>query len=113
VRHKHAKSENFSPPSAIRRPDKQTQFGPCIINGMPLRPVTIRFSEPVYDAVAREAAAAGETIAQFVREASLARAAAFYVRRGGPAVEEFFETKRTDRRWLPTRPLRSRAFQVA
>jgi hypothetical protein len=58
---------------------------------MPLRPVTIRFSEPVYEFVSSEAAAAGETIAQFVREASLARAAAFYVRRGGPAVEEFFE----------------------
>jgi hypothetical protein len=71
---------------------------------MPLRPVTIRFSDPVYDAVAREAVAAGESIALFVREAALARAAAFYVRRGGPAVEEFFElfaaAKAFDQRYM-------------
>src|SRR3954449_6963265 len=59
--------------------------------GVPLRPTTIRFSDPIYEFVSREAAAAGESVAEFVREAALARAAAFYVRRDGPALDELFE----------------------
>jgi hypothetical protein len=58
---------------------------------MSLRPTTIRFSEPIYDFVSREAAVAGESFAEFVRAAALARATTFYVRRGGPGIEEFFE----------------------
>jgi hypothetical protein len=58
---------------------------------MPLRPTTIRFSGPIYDFVAHEAVIAGESIAEFVRAAALARATTFYVRRDGPGVDEFFE----------------------
>lgn len=42
---------------------------------MPMRSVTLRFSEGVWDTVQREAQIAGISASQFVREAVLARAA--------------------------------------
>ena len=45
---------------------------------MPLRPITIRMSEHVWDLICEEADAEGVSVAQYVRESALARV--WYVR---------------------------------
>lgn len=54
---------------------------------MALRPVTIRLSEGVWEAVQVEAQHLGISAAEFIREAAMARAAFTYARRDGKGSE--------------------------
>jgi hypothetical protein len=66
---------------------------------VPLTPITIRFDAQVLEFIGGEAAAAGESVAEFIRVAALARAAVFYARRDGPGAGTFEELVGVARAW--------------
>ena len=58
---------------------------------MPMRATTVRFSEDLWELLEREAARQGISAAQFVREASILRAAFLIGKRGDPEAEATIE----------------------
>jgi GAF domain-containing protein len=55
---------------------------------MPMRATTVRFSDDLWSLLEQEAAAAGVSAAQFVRDATVLRIAYLMGRRGEPGIEE-------------------------
>jgi hypothetical protein len=56
-----------------------------------MKPQTIRFPDPTWDLIRREAEEAGVTAAAYVREAAMMRAIWSAARRGGPYIEGYEE----------------------
>lgn len=56
-----------------------------------MRVVSLRFPDPVWDLIGREAALIGVSRSQFIREAALARAYYFIARRASPAQDEKYQ----------------------